>query len=192
MYWKGHLKLSLVSCPIALYPAISAADRVTFRQVNRRTGNRLRHKLVDAVTGEGVDAADKGRGYEIGEHQFLLVDDHELERARQERPQPGALPMLDTPSRRSVEQRPELVAQPNSGEAESFEDNIPIPPRPQKTHTIEIERFVPQGQIDARYFEKPYYIVPRELVGQEAYAVNPRCHAGQGGSRAWSRGAFVT
>ena len=44
-YWKGHLKLSLVSCAIALYPAISAAERVTFRQVNKRTGHRLRHQL---------------------------------------------------------------------------------------------------------------------------------------------------
>ena len=64
-YWKGFLKLSLVSCPIALYPAISAAERLSFRQVNRRTGHRLRHQLVDTVTGETVHAADKGRGYEV-------------------------------------------------------------------------------------------------------------------------------
>jgi DNA end-binding protein Ku len=43
--------------------------------------------------------------------------------------------------------------------------------RPQNTRTIEIERFLPAGQIDARYFEKPYYIIPREPVGQEAFAV---------------------
>ena len=52
-YWKGYLKLSFVSCPIALYPATSAAERLSFRQVNRRTGHRLKHKLVDSVTGEG-------------------------------------------------------------------------------------------------------------------------------------------
>ena len=51
-FWKGYLKLSFVSCPVALYPATSAAERVSFRQVNRRTGHRLRHKLVDSVTGE--------------------------------------------------------------------------------------------------------------------------------------------
>ena len=79
--WKGYLKLSLVSCPIALYPAVSAAERVSFRQVNKRTGNRLRHQLVDAVTGEAVERFDKGRGYEIGENQFLLVEDQDLERA---------------------------------------------------------------------------------------------------------------
>ena len=60
-YWKGYLKLSLVSCPIALYPAISAAERVSFRQVNKQTGNRLRQQLVDSVTGDPVDSYDKCR-----------------------------------------------------------------------------------------------------------------------------------
>src|SRR5215203_5557271 len=83
-HWKGYLKLSLVSCPIALYPAISPAERVSFRQVNRRTGNRLQQQLVDSVTGEVVESQDKGRGYEVGEDQFLLVQDEELEAARQE------------------------------------------------------------------------------------------------------------
>src|SRR5215467_6235496 len=82
--WKGYLKLSLVSCPIALYPAINAAERVSFRQVNRATGHRLRHQLVDAVTGVPIEAHEKGRGYEVGENQFVLVEDEELERARQE------------------------------------------------------------------------------------------------------------
>src|SRR3954471_24006878 len=72
-YWKGYLKLSFVACPIALYPATSAAERLSFRQVNRRTGHRLRHKLVDSVTGEAVDSSNKARGYEVGEDEFLLV-----------------------------------------------------------------------------------------------------------------------
>ena len=59
-HWKGYLKLSLVSCPIALYPAITPAERISFRQVNRQTGNRLRQQLVDSVTGEVVQAHDKG------------------------------------------------------------------------------------------------------------------------------------
>src|SRR4051794_17899259 len=80
---KGYLKLSLVSCPIALYPAISAAERVSFRQVNRQTGNRLRQQLVDTVTGEVVDSLDKGRGYEVGERQLLQVSDEDLEAAQQ-------------------------------------------------------------------------------------------------------------
>src|SRR6266699_4647780 len=78
--WKGYLKLSLVSCPILLYPAASSAERVAFRQVNKRTGNRLKQQLVDAKTGEVVDRENKGRGYEIGRNQFLLVEDDELER----------------------------------------------------------------------------------------------------------------
>src|SRR5918992_5328720 len=81
-HWKGYLKLSLVSCPIALYPATSPAERISFRQVNRRTGNRLRQKLVDAVTGELVSSEEKARGYEIGENQFLMVKDQEVEQAR--------------------------------------------------------------------------------------------------------------
>src|SRR2546423_14140932 len=83
-HWKGYLKLSLVSCPIALYPAISAAERVSFRQVNRETGHRLRQQLVDSVTGQVVKSHNKGRGYEVGENQFLIVQDEELEAARQE------------------------------------------------------------------------------------------------------------
>jgi DNA end-binding protein Ku len=78
-YWKGYLKLSLVSCPIALYPATSATERVSFRQVNRQTGNRLRQQLVDSVTGEPVGSENKGRGYEIGKDQVLMVEDEELE-----------------------------------------------------------------------------------------------------------------
>jgi non-homologous end joining protein Ku len=57
--WKGYLKLSLVSCPIAIYPAVSAAERISFRQINRNTGNRLRQQLVDAVTGETVDRSER-------------------------------------------------------------------------------------------------------------------------------------
>ena len=100
-YWKGYLKLSFVSCPIALYPATSAAERLSFRQVNRRTGHRLKHKLVDSVTGEAVDSSNKARGYEVGENEFLLVEDRDLERARRERPPPGAVPLVEAPSRES-------------------------------------------------------------------------------------------
>src|SRR3954451_24360435 len=81
-YWKGYLKLSFVSCPIALYPATSAAERLSFRQGNRRTGHRLKHKLVDSLTGEAVDSSNKARGYEFAENEFLLVEDRDLERAR--------------------------------------------------------------------------------------------------------------
>jgi len=122
--WKGYLKLSLVSCPIALFPATSVAERVSFRQVNRQTGNRLRQQLVDSVTGDVVDSADKARGYEFAKDEFILVEDGELEELQVE-----------------------------------------------STRTIEIDRFVPRAQIDLRYLESPYYIVPDDKVGQEAFAV---------------------
>ena len=78
-YWKGYLKLSLVSCPIALYNASSSTERVSFRQINKKTGNRLRQQLVDEVTREPVDNEDKGRGYEYSKSAYVLVDDDELD-----------------------------------------------------------------------------------------------------------------
>ena len=78
-YWKGYLKLSLVSCPIALHTATSGSERVAFRQINKVTGNRLRQQLVDEVTREPVDAADKGRGYEHAKGQFIQVEDEEID-----------------------------------------------------------------------------------------------------------------
>ena len=81
-YWNGFLKLAFVSCPVALYPATTAAERVSFRKVNRRTGHRLKRQLVDSVASEAVDTHDKARGYEVGEDRFLLVEGRELEQAR--------------------------------------------------------------------------------------------------------------
>jgi DNA end-binding protein Ku len=78
-YWKGYLKLSLVSCPIALHTATSGGERIAFRQINRKTGNRLRQQLVDEVTREPVESADKGRGYEYAKGAFVAVEDEELE-----------------------------------------------------------------------------------------------------------------
>jgi len=77
--WKGYLKLSLVSCPIALFPASSSSERVSFRQVSKVTGNRLKQQLVDSGTGEPIEPEEKGRGYEIGKNQYLMVEDEELE-----------------------------------------------------------------------------------------------------------------
>ncbi|HEY6257716.1 MAG TPA: Ku protein [Xanthobacteraceae bacterium] len=81
-YWKGYLKLSLVSCPIALYPATSSSERVSFNRINKKTGNRLKQQQVDAETGEPVEKEDVGRGYEIGKGQYLQVEDEEIEKIR--------------------------------------------------------------------------------------------------------------
>lgn len=78
-YWRGYIKLSLVSCPIALYPATSSGERISFRQINKKTGNRLRQQMVDEVTREPVESEDKGRGYEYAKNSYLLIDDEELE-----------------------------------------------------------------------------------------------------------------
>ena len=69
-YWKGYLKLALVSCPIALHAACSTAERIAFRQVNKATGNRLRQQLIDEETREPVAPEHKGRGYEVAKGQF--------------------------------------------------------------------------------------------------------------------------
>jgi DNA end-binding protein Ku len=123
-YWKGYLKLALVSCPIALHVACSTAERIAFRQINKATGNRLRQQLIDEETREPVAPEHKGRGYEVAKGQHLIVEDAEL-------------------------------------------DAIEI----ESTHTIEIDSFVPRAQIDQRFFDTPYYIIPSEPVGQEAFAV---------------------
>ena len=78
-YWKGYLKLSLVSCPIAVNPATTSSERVSFRQINKQTGNRLRQQLVDEVTREPVESENKGRGYEVDKGVFIPVDDEEIE-----------------------------------------------------------------------------------------------------------------
>jgi len=78
-YWKGYLKLALVACPVALYPAASSSERVSFRQINKATGNRLRQQLVDEVTREPVESHDKARGHEYDKNSYILVEDEELD-----------------------------------------------------------------------------------------------------------------
>src|SRR5476649_1059855 len=78
-YWKGYLKLSLVSCPIALYTATSSSEKVAFRQINKKTGNRLRQQLVDEDTGDIVESSDKGEGYEVEKGIYLRIEDEEIE-----------------------------------------------------------------------------------------------------------------
>jgi len=78
-YWKGYLKLSLVSCGVALYNASSSSERVSFNTLNRKTGNRLKQNLVDAVSGEPVDTADRVKGYQAAKGQYVLVEDTDLE-----------------------------------------------------------------------------------------------------------------
>jgi DNA end-binding protein Ku len=78
-YWKGYLKLSLVSCPIALFPATSEREKISFHQINKETGHRIRYKKVDADTGDEVDNSDIVKGYEIAKGEYIEVEAEELE-----------------------------------------------------------------------------------------------------------------
>lgn len=76
--WKGYLKLSLVSCPVALYPATTTSERVSFRTLNRETGNRVRRQFVDEATGQAVESEEQVKGYEIAKGEFIVIEDDEL------------------------------------------------------------------------------------------------------------------
>jgi DNA end-binding protein Ku len=78
-YWKGYLKLSLVSCPISLFPATSGREKISFHQLNRNTGNRIRYRKVDAETGDDVETADIVKGYEVSKGDYILLEPEELE-----------------------------------------------------------------------------------------------------------------
>ena len=121
VYWKGYLKLSLVSCAVALVPATSSSARTRFHTLNRETGNRLRQRMVDEETGDEVEREDRVKGYEVGRGSYVQVEDKELEKVALE-----------------------------------------------STHTIDVESFVPRSEIDQRYLDTPYYLIPNDKVAQEA------------------------
>jgi len=77
-YWKGYLRLSLVTCPIALYPATSEREKISFNQLNRDTGHRIRYRKVDAETGEEVPSEQIVKGFEVSKGQYVEVTDEEL------------------------------------------------------------------------------------------------------------------
>jgi DNA end-binding protein Ku len=78
-YWKGYLKLSLVSCPIALFPATSEREKISFHQLNRETGNRVRYRKVDAETGDEVPQENIIKGYEVSKGEYIELGPEELE-----------------------------------------------------------------------------------------------------------------
>src|SRR4051795_244369 len=123
-YWKGYLQLSLVTCPIELFPATSQSEKIHFHQINTKTGHRLRQQMVDEQTGRVVDTEHKGRGYELSKGRYVAIDEDELKAV----------------------------------EIES-------------THTVDIEGFVPRGEIDKRYLDKPYYIAPDGKSATEPFVV---------------------
>ena len=77
--WKGFLRLSLVTCPVALYPATSESEKIAFNQLNRQTGHRIKYLKVDADTGEEVPNEDIVKGYKVDTETFIEVTKEELE-----------------------------------------------------------------------------------------------------------------
>ena len=77
--WKGFLRLSLVTCPIALFPATSESEKISFNQINKKTGHRIRYLKVDADTGEEVSNEDIIKGYQVDKDRYLEVTKDELE-----------------------------------------------------------------------------------------------------------------
>jgi DNA end-binding protein Ku len=77
--WKGYLKVSLVSCSVALYPATTTSERIRFNIINRKTGNRIRNDIVDADTGQPVEPEDRVKGYQFEKARYVLVEEDELD-----------------------------------------------------------------------------------------------------------------
>lgn len=78
-FWKGYLKLSLVTCPVAMSPATSESEKVRFHTVNRATGNRIVSRYVDLETGKPVAEDDEAKGYQTGDDSYVILEDDELD-----------------------------------------------------------------------------------------------------------------
>ncbi|RZJ24240.1 MAG: Ku protein [Brevundimonas sp.] len=121
--WQGHLKLSLVTCPVAMFTATSSSAHVSFHLINPETNNRIRMVPTDPDAGP-VERADLVKGYEVEKDEYVLMDEADFDKVK-----------LDS------------------------------------TRTIDIQQFVDAGDIDRRYYDSPFYLVPEKGVGAEAFAV---------------------
>lgn len=121
--WKGHIRLSLVSCAVKMFPATSASERIGFNQLHKDTHNRINMKPVDPELGL-VERADLVRGYEYEDKQYIIIEDEDLEAVR-------------------------------------IESN----------HTLNIEAFVDENEVDVIYQDAPYYLAPDGAMAEETFAV---------------------
>jgi Ku protein len=80
--WKGFLRLSLVTCPVALYPATTDSEKISFNQINRNTGHRIKYTRVDAETGEEVPNEDIMKGFKVDTDTYVEVTKEELKTSR--------------------------------------------------------------------------------------------------------------
>lgn len=123
-YWKGHLRLSLVTVGIELHSAIKSSANIPLHQIHKPSGKRIRYQKVAPGVGE-VDTSDIIKGYEVDKNEYVTLDDKELDAIKLE-----------------------------------------------SKRTIDLVQFVDQNEIDPRYFEKPYYVVPSDdEVAHEGFAV---------------------
>jgi len=121
--WQGNLRLSLVSCPVALFGAVSRSNDISFHLLNPETNNRIRMVPTDPDTGP-VERKDLVKGYELEKNKYVVIENDELDAVK-----------LET------------------------------------THTIEIERFVDANEIDRLFWNQPYYMVPNDDEGVDAFVV---------------------
>jgi DNA end-binding protein Ku len=121
--WQGHLKLSLVTCPVALYTATNSGGDVHFHLINPKTNNRIRMVTTDPEAGP-VERASLVKGYEVAKGEYILLTDEEIASVKLE-----------------------------------------------STKTIDIDRFVPDSEIDRLYWDNPYYLAPDGKMAQEAFTV---------------------
>ena len=121
--WQGHLKLSLVTCPVALYTATNSGGDVHFNLINPKTNNRIKMITTDPDTGP-IDRSDLVKGYEVSKGEYILLTDEEIKSVKLE-----------------------------------------------STKTIDIERFVPESDIDRLYWDNPYYMAPDGKMAEEAFSV---------------------
>jgi DNA end-binding protein Ku len=121
--WKGHIRLSLVSCAVKMFPATSASERISFNQLHKDTHNRINMKPVDPELGL-VERSDLVRGYEYEDKQYIIIEDEDLEAVR-------------------------------------IESN----------HTMNIEAFVDESEVDVIYQDAPYYMAPDGAMAEETFVV---------------------
>ena len=121
--WQGHLKLSLVTCPVALYTATNSGGDVHFNLINPKTNNRIKMITTDPESGP-IERSELVKGYEVSKGEYILLTDEEIKSVKLE-----------------------------------------------STKTIEIDRFVPEADIDRLYWDSPYYMAPDGKLAQEAFSV---------------------
>ncbi|WP_219322048.1 Ku protein [Methylovirgula sp. HY1] len=132
-FWKGYLKLSLVTCPVAMTPAFTQGEKIRFHTLNRATGHRVQARYIDAETDQPVEPDAQVKGYQTDDGVFIPLEDEEL----------GAVAL-------------------------------------ESTRTIDLKMFVPKDSVEWIWYDQPYFLLPDDSVGEEAFAVIRQAMAATG------------